>query len=109
MDSEKTSVAEATQHHYFNGRSADGYRGKRNEPAGRKQYFCPICRITIAGHPTSITIHNQSDQHQQGMRQLVKTGKRDFDKTTAGYHFANFHRQKGLTNSSTADELKKIE
>lgn len=39
----------ATMHHY---------QRKDYSSAGKKEYFCPICRVSVAGHPTSILLHN---------------------------------------------------
>lgn len=55
--------------------------------AGRVEYFCPICRTTIAGHSTNVLLHNQSESHIAIQQQIIKDGKRaalDPTKMTAG-------------------------
>ena len=45
---------DATLHHY---------QRPNTQKAGRSEHFCPICRVTIAGHQTNVLLHNQSEGH----------------------------------------------
>ena len=70
----------ATLHHY---------QRKEHSSSGKKEYFCPVCRVSVAGHPTSILLHNQSEQHIQTQKQIVTEGKRRPLTTTDGIHLEN--------------------
>lgn len=69
----------------------------RNE---KKKHLCPICRIEIPNHPTSISIHEKSEKHIQLRNEILENGGRRSKTNT----LPAFQKQ-----DEYEDEISKIE
>ena len=56
----------------FKNPGADNWKNRNK----KKKHLCPICRIEVANHPTSIAIHEKSEKHIQLRNELLDNGGR---------------------------------
>ena len=80
----------------FKGPGADSWKTRKE----KKKHMCPICRIEIANHPSSISIHEKSQQHIEMRNDLLENGGRRSKK----YTLPAFQKQE-----NNDDEIAKIE